>query len=419
VIGRFLDRLAPPVLGRDFRWLWGATATSNIGDGILLSAGPLLVTTITREPLAVAAAAFLQQLPWIVVGIPAGAVVDRIDRRRLVIGVNATRAAVLATLGVSIATGTVSLGVVYIAMFLLGTAETFADNASTALVATTVDHDHLGLANSRLTGTWVVANELAGPPIGALLFGLGLALPFAVDAILILCAATLVARLATPVRAAAAAARETHILEEIAEGIRWLVRHPPVRALALTIFAFNVTFGAAMAVYVLLAKERLGLDDIGYGLLITAGAIGGIVGSASYPRLERRFALATLMRGGLLLETITHLILATTTSPIVAGATMTLFGVHAVIWGTTSTSVRQRAVPESLMGRVTSVYMLAMFGGFAAGTVVGGVIAQQFGITAPYWFGFVGSAVLLILIWRTLDDIAHAPPAAQEDAATA
>jgi MFS family permease len=117
------------------------------------------------------------------------------------------------------------------------------------------------------------------------------------------------------------------------------------------------------------------------------------------------------MRFGLLLETVTHLILATTTSALVAGATMTLFGIHAVVWGTTSTTVRQRAVPAGFLGRVTSVYMLGNVGGTAIGTIVGGVLAQQFGVTAPFWFGFIGSALLLVVIWRTLEAIAHAPVA--------
>jgi MFS family permease len=413
VIGRTFDRLAPPALGRDFRWLWGSAIVSNLGDGILLAAGPLLVTTVTREPFAVAMAVFLQRLPWVVLGIPAGAIIDRVDRRRLTMFVDAARAIVLGVLAVTVATGAVSLPILFATFFLLGTAETFADNASGALVATRVPKEHLGVANSRFIGIGTVANELAGPAIGALLFGVASGLPFGVYGVLLLLSAVLVSRIATS-RSVAPPPEERHLRREVADGIRWLWNHPPIRALALTIFAFNVTFGAAMAVYVLLAKERLGLDDLGFGLLISVGAVGGLAGSAIYPSLERRFALANLMRAGLLLETVTHLVLATTTSALVAGATMTLFGMHAVIWGTTSTTVRQRAVPESLMGRVTSVYMLGSLGGIAAGTLLGGVLAQQFGITAPFWFGFLGSAILLALIWRTLGDIAHGPKVTQD-----
>ena len=196
-------------------------------------------------------------------------------------------------------------------------------------------------------------------------------------------------------------------------GSSWLWRHPPVRTLALTIFIFNITFMAAYSVYVLLATERLGLDAFGFGLLITVGAVGGLIGSGSYGWLERHFALSTLMRVGLLLETVTHLILAITTSAAVAALTLTLFGIHAVVWGTTSTTVRQRAVPPALMGRVTSVYMLGNVGGSVIGSVIGGVLAQQLGVTAPFWFGFFGSALVLIVIWHALAEIAH-PPGSDE-----
>jgi MFS family permease len=408
-----IERLAPRDLGRDFRWLWASATVSNLGDGVLLAAGPLLVTTVSNEPIAVAAAVFLQQLPWVLFGIPAGAIVDRVDRRRMTIGVNALRAVVLAVLAVAIYAGAANLWLVLGTMFILGTAETFADNAGSALVATNVPKEQLGLANSRFIGSNILANSLLGPPIGAVLFGLGMALPFGVDAVCALAGAVLVIRVSQPV-VPRGPAEPTHLRQEIADGIRWLRHHPPVRTLALTIFVFNVTFWSAYSVYVLLARDRLGLDELGYGLLLTAGAIGGLLGSLAYPTLERRFSLATLMRAGLLLETITHLILATTTSAIVVGATMLLFGVHATVWGTTSTTVRQRAVPASLLGRVTSVYMLGSIGGAAIGAVIGGLLAQRFGITAPFWFGFIGSALMLALIWRTLAEIAHLPPADDE-----
>lgn len=403
-----IERLSPTALGRDFRWLWASSVVTNIGDGVLLAAGPLLVTTLTREPLAVALAVFLQQLPWVILGIPAGAIIDRVDRRRLTVAVNLVRMAVLVVLAVTITTDTVSLPLIFAATFLIGTAETFADNAASALVATRVPREHLGIANARLSGSAIVTNQLAGPPIGALLFGVGMAIPFAIDAICALAGAVFIARMTHKPWAIPEGPRR-HIRHEIAEGFSWLWRHPPVRTLALTIFAFNVTFWAPFSVYVLLATERLGLDAFGYGLLITVAAVGGLIGSVSYGTLERRFALATLMRAGLLLETSTHLVLATTTSPLVAAGIMTVFGIHEVVWGTTSTTVRQRMIPPALMGRVTSVYMLGNVGGAAIGSLIGGVIAQRFGVTAPFWFGFVGSSIVLLVIWRSLAEIAHAP----------
>jgi predicted MFS family arabinose efflux permease len=182
-----------------------------------------------------------------------------------------------------------------------------------------------------------------------------------------------------------------------------------MRTLALTIVAFNVTFGAAWGVLVLYANERLGMDAVGFGLITTAMAVGGIIGTAAYGGLERRFSLADIMRVGLLIETLTHLVLALTTSAAVALATMVVFGAHAFVWGTTSTVVRQRAVPNELLGRVGGVYRMAIMGGIVAGTPIGGLLARTFGITAPFWFAFAGSAVLVMVMWREFAHIAHDP----------
>jgi predicted MFS family arabinose efflux permease len=166
-------------------------------------------------------------------------------------------------------------------------------------------------------------------------------------------------------------------------------------------------------VLVLYADEQLGMDEVGFGFLSTAVAVGGVLGIASYGRLERRFSLADIMRVGLVIETGTHLVLAVTTSAAVALLTMVVFGAHAFVWGTTSTVVRQRAVPDELLGRVGGVYRVAFMGGLVIGTPIGGVLARTFGIAAPFWFGFVGSALLVAVLWRQFEHIAHAGDATE------
>jgi predicted MFS family arabinose efflux permease len=150
------------------------------------------------------------------------------------------------------------------------------------------------------------------------------------------------------------------------------------------------------------------MDEVGFGLLTTAIAVGGVVGVTSYGRLERRFSLGDIMRVGLLIETATHLVLALTTSAGVALITLVVFGAHAFVWGTTSETVRQRAVPDALLGRVTGVYRVAIVGGMVIGTPIGGLLARSYGITAPFWFGFVGSALLVAVLWRQFAQIVHA-----------
>jgi predicted MFS family arabinose efflux permease len=163
-------------------------------------------------------------------------------------------------------------------------------------------------------------------------------------------------------------------------------------------------------VRVLYARDRLGLGAIGFGLITTVQAAGGLLGTAAYSRIIRRLGLGGVMRIGLIIETLTHLVLALTTSPAVALPVFFVFGAHAFIWGATSATVRQRAVPQELQGRVNSVNTVGVFGGLVIGSGIGGLLAEHVGITAPFWFAFAGSAVFVIAIWRQLAYISHAEP---------
>jgi MFS family permease len=411
VLARLLDILAPPALGRSFRWLFSASLVNNAGDGVALAAGPLLVASHTRDPFLVSLALLSEYLPVLLFGVIGGAIADRVDRKLMVIAVNLGRAFVLTVLVATIATDTVSIALILAALFALGTAETFADSASSTLVPTLVPRAHLGIANARMQGAFVLTNQLLLPPVGAFLFTIGPAIPFAANAFGFALGALLVSRIVESTRPA----RVEHgsgvgpgLVADMAEGIRWLVGHPPMRTLALTIVTFNVTYGAAWGVLVLYAGDRLGMNEVGFGLLTTAIAVGGVIGTLSYGALERRFSLANIMRVGLLIETGTHLVLALTTLPAVALGTLVVFGAHAFVWGTTSTVVRQRAVPNELLGRVGGVYRVAIMGGLVIGTPIGGLLAKSFGITAPFWFAFAGSALLVVLLWRQFDNIVHA-----------
>jgi predicted MFS family arabinose efflux permease len=401
-----MEAVAPRRLGTSFRWLLASAVVNNAGDGVALAAGPLLVASLTRDPFLVSMALLSQWLPMLVFGVIGGVVADRMDRRRMVVLVNLGRAAVLVGLVAIIVSGTANIYLVLGALFLLGTAEAFADAASSTLIPSLVARNDLGIANARMQGAFLLTNQLVAPPIGAFLFAVGMALPFGANAAAFALGALLISRVTGSLRSERVVTGG--VLADMGEGIRWLIGHPPMRTLALTIFTFNVTFGAAWSVLVLYAGQRLGMDEVGFGLLTTAIAVGGIVGTLSYGALERRFSLADMMRVGLLIETVTHLLLALTTSPAVALATMVVFGGHAFVWGTTSTVVRQRAVPNELLGRVGGVYRVAITGGLVIGAPIGGLLAGSFGITAPFWFGFVGSALLVVLLWRQFEHIAHA-----------
>ncbi|HEY7736527.1 MAG TPA: MFS transporter, partial [Candidatus Limnocylindrales bacterium] len=317
---RVADTIVPSRLGRSFRWLLAATIVNNTGDGVAVSAGPLLVASLTRDPFLVSLALLMEYLPSLLFGVFGGVAADRIDRRRMVVAMNAGRSFVLVVLVTIVATDNASIAVVLLALFVLGAAETFADSASSTLLPGLVARADLGVANARLQGGMLLTNQLLAPPIGAFLFVVGVALPFATEAACFALGAVLISRVATSARSEIRV--RSGLRAETVEGIRWLLAHPPMRTLALTILTFNVTFGAAWSVLVLYAGDRLGMNEVGFGLLTSAVALGGLLGLLSYDRLERRFSLADIMRVGLLIETGTHLVLAVTTLPAIALATL-------------------------------------------------------------------------------------------------
>jgi len=404
-VSRILDALVPPRLGTAFRWLLASSWTSNLGDGIALAAGPLLVASLTDDARLIALAATVQWVPPLAFGLLAGALADRHDRKKIVVGVDLARAAVLIVLVAIIVTGRINIGIVLVTLFVVATAEVFADNSSQTMLPNLVARDDIAIANARLSTGFITVNQLAGPPLGAALFAVGWALPFSAQALAVALGAVLMTRVV--VQRHAQAEVPQRLRHDIAEGFRWVLHHPAVRTLVLTIFIFNITFGAAWSVLVLYSTDRLGLGPVGFGLVTTTSAVGGLLGTTMYGALTRRISLGGLMRIGLILETLTHLALALTTSPWVALPVFFVFGVHAFVWGATSTTVRQRAVPTALQGRVGSVNLVGVFGGLVIGSGFGGVLAHQWGVTAPFWFAFAGSALFVVLLWRQMAHIAH------------
>ncbi|MDG4823807.1 MFS transporter [Asanoa sp. WMMD1127] len=390
------------MLSTEFRLLWSASAISNIGDGVTMIAGPLLVASLTDDPALVAGAAFVQQLPWLFAPI-SGAYVDRLDRRRVVLLANLARAAIMFGLAAAVWSGTAGIPLVYAAFLLLGVGETVADPAYGAILPAIVEDADLERANARLFATFTVGNQLAAKPLGAYLFVVGAAVPFGFDAITFLAAGGVLALLRPLPGRAAPRARST-LRADIREGLLALWQRPALRLLAVCLAVMNLLFCAAFATFVLYAQRRLGLTPVAYGVLLSIWAVGGLVGALVATRLRARFGPGSLLRVGLLIEIATQVVLATTRTPWVATAVLVLFGVHTTVWGVVTMSIRQRLVPDALRGRVGSTYAMLDLGGAALGTLAGGALAGATSLTAPFWAAAAGMTVLTGVAWPHLTD---------------
>ncbi len=394
-------RFARP--GTNFGKLWTASTVSFLGDGVTLAAGPLLAASVTRDPLLVAGVAVAQQLPWLLFSLPGGALVDRLDRRRVMWISDAVRCAAIGFLGGAVLLDLASLPILYAAFFVLGAATVPFSAASTSILPSVVTREGLAGANGRLFGAQVVAGQMVGPPLGGLLFASSTSLPFLVDAGSFVAASALVLAMDGTFRATGLQeAPRTTLRAEISEGFAWLWGHRLLRTLAMALGVMNLTSAATIAVLVLFAGGRLGLGSVGYGLLLSSLAVGGVLGALCAGRVVGWLGAGTTMRGGLLVEASTSAVIALSHNTYVVGTMLALFGFHAIVWNVVTISLRQELVPDGLLGRVNSSYRLLGMGGAAVGALLGGLLAKGFGLTAPFWFAAASVAVMTVVAWRTL-----------------
>lgn len=390
-------------LGPDFLKLWLGSICSGLGDGVLLAAGPLLLSSITTDPALVAGAVAVQQAPWVLFSLPAGAFVDRVNRKALVGWVSFFRGAALGLLAVLITWQLVTIPVVYALLFVLGICEVLADNAYSTMVPMAVEKDDLPRANGRLAATFMATNQLIGPAFGAFLFTVGRGFPFALDGAAYIAAMALVfllrrhydARQERP-------AEKTSMLSDIIDGLRWIKNAANIRVLALMMSIMNLTFMSAFSVLVLLARERLGLTGTGFGLLLAVSAAGGIAGASLVARARARIPLSVLLRAGMLAEAGGLIVLGLARNPYLAGVSMMVASFVSTLWGVSVISYRQAVVPTRLQGRVNSVFYMAVLGSSALGALLGGFVARLIGVSRTFLLAGLVDVVLAGVMWRYL-----------------
>jgi MFS family permease len=382
---------------RQFRRLWASTAASNVADGVLLAAAPLLAATLTRDPLLVSGLTVAQYLPWFLFTLASGAIVDRYDRRRLLILGNAARAGAIAALAVAVATDLRHLALLYLAVFVLGIAETIVDNAALVVLPRLVERQLLERANGRIFATQSVINTFVGPPLGSALFAVTATLAFVTGSVMFAVAAAAGALL--PRRLApdlGDRAPTSSLATDIRKGWGHFWRHRLLRTIALQAATINFFGTATGAMLVLLATGPLGLSESQYGLLLAAAAAGGVIGGLAAERVIHRIGGGPVMMLACLIPAGEYALLALTSEPLLAGAAMFVGTLAGTLSQVVVSTLRQAAVPDRLLGRVTSAYRLIVLGAVPLGAAAGGVSASVLGLRAPFWISAVGLAVAAI-----------------------
>jgi MFS family permease len=383
-------------LGASYWKLWTSSGLSNLADGVFKIALPLLAIQFTQSPTLVAGLTVTATLPWLLFALTAGALADRLDRRKLMLWANLGRALLPAVLVGLILMDFGSIWALYVVALMVGVAETLYDTSAQSIMPQVVHRDQLSRANGRLYAVELTSNQFVGPPLGGLLVALGVVAGFGVPAALWLAAVGVL--LLVPGTFRAEREQKSTLRSDIGEGLRFLWNQKILRTLAVMTGVFNFASSAAFAVLVLFAvgpASEMKLSEVGFGLLLTASALGSLVGSFISERVEAR-----LGRSKSLTLTVFGCALfigapALTSNPYVLGPILFVGGILIVLWNVITVSLRQRITPNGLLGRLNSAYRLLAWGTMPLGAAAGGLLAQWLGLQAM--FGIMGMLTLALL----------------------
>lgn len=371
-----------------FGALWASQATSNLGDGLLVVAAPLLAVSMTRDPVIVAGMTVVQFLPWLLFTLPAGALTDRMDRRKILLAGNLLRGLGFALLALSLIVGWRHVGLLYAAVFLAGTAETLVDNAALTIPPRLVPRDRLEQANGRLFATQSVVNTFIGPPAGAFLFAATASLVFFTGAGLFalagLAALLLPQLLPTPEDQPKGNRSPGSVGAEIRAGWSHFWGHKLLRRVAFISAAINFFGAATGALLVLLATGAYGVSAASYALFITVPAAGAILGSLIAEKIVPAIGGGPITWAAALIPAASYIVLGIGTNTPLALTALFLAAVATSCNQIVVSTLRQAAVPDHLLGRVTAAYRFIVLGVVPFGALAGGILAQTLGIRAPF-----------------------------------
>ncbi|WP_410661390.1 MFS transporter [Amycolatopsis sp. lyj-112] len=376
-------------LPRAYRRLWWATGIDCLGNGVFTAALPLLAVTLSRDPREIALVSVATYLPWLLLSLTAGSVVDRCDRITLMWRTQASQALIVGVLAALVAADAMGIPALVMLAFALGTCDVFYDNAAQAVLPDLVPKHLLHQANGSQQVAATVGRQFLGPPLGGLLFALAWTLPFALDAVSFVVAAALLARMPGRGRGRGGNAK-------VLDGLRWLRKHRLLRTLALLLGVNTFSGQLAFATLVLLVTDELHLDAGAYGVVLAGAALGSVAGGLVTTRLVARLGDLCALLVSLAVNAVVFVGIGFSVNVPMLGALLAVSGFVTTVWNVVTVSVRQQHVPSSLLGRVNGVYRLLGWGLMPLGALAGGLLAHRFGLRVPYPVaGILRAAALL------------------------
>ena len=396
-----------------FRLQFAATTISNIGDGMGAAAAPLLALSLTSDPRLIAGVSFASSLPWLVLSLPAGVYIDRLNRKKLMISVNLVRAVLFSVIAYCAATDNLTIWWFMLILVGVGACEVMFDMSGQAFIPQIVPESLLEKANGRLYSAEVVANGFIGLPIGAWAFVVAVGVPFGVNAAVLAIAAVLVARIKIPLRSTNTpkSVRTQSFIQELKQGNIWLMAHPLLRTLAILLGITNMAAMFGASILVKYSADVLHVTGRGYGLLLSVFAVGSIIGGLLGDRIARLLGTGPAILLDITVFSASGLVYVFFPHVWSVVLVIIAYAIASMIWNIVTVSLRQRLIPAELFGRVNGVYRFVGSGSLALGALIGGQIAYHYGIKAPFMasvvVGFGALAWAAPRILRATNSLQH------------
>lgn len=397
-----MTEATPQKLPRAYWRIWWASGISNLGDGIFLVALPLLAARLTRSEVSISLIAAVTALPWLLLSLPIGAVIDRSDRKRIMIRADLFRAFAIGALALAVVFDVAQIWMLWVMGFAIGVAEVFFDNASQALLPAVVPNELLQQANGRRYSVELIANIFIGTPLGSVLFAVAVALPFGVEAASFVLAVLLIAPLKGNFHPNPTRHETASLYAEMRTGLRWLWRNRLLRTIALSLALTNLALEIPQAVFVLFAQDTLGVTETQYGLLIGVMGAGAVLGGLLGDRIVGKLGQATSIYTALGVWVVCLTTMGLYPRPWSVALAVSIQSMAATVWNVVMVSLRQQIIPAELFGRVNSVYRWFAWGTMPIGAIVGGQVAHHIGLRANY---FVAAGVMLVAVLVALRDV--------------
>ena len=403
-------------LGPAFNRMWGASLLTNLADGVLIAAAPLLAVSLTKNPVLISAISALVMLPWLLFAIPIGAIVDRVDRRFLLAGANASRFVIAALIALSIATDTITIYILLLATFLIGMCEVTADITSQSLIPQILEKSEYEKGNSRFQISETVVQGFVGTPLSGFLYAVAIYLPFVINSVGFLVAAALAASIPVKflqdIRIEESADKKPDFVEDMRFGIHYLYNNKPLLRLVVTTASIGVCYSMSTSTIILFILNELNLKPSFFGLALTIQGSGAIIGALVAPKLSTKFGRSRVMAICIFLSSLLILLQGLSPNIYVYIALAFIASFTITNWNILLMATYQSVIPGHLFGRIHGTRRTLVWGLMPFGSLLGGLIAKG-GLRLPL---LIGGAIATVIALLSLKFLLHVGESATKEA---